>query len=62
VRKRKNLQGCWVQERAYGSMQRLVNLPAEVTEKDAKASFKNSVVEVRLNKTKISPKSQIERE
>jgi HSP20 family protein len=41
-------------------MQRLVTLPADVTEKDAKASFKNGVLEVRLNKTKISPKSRIE--
>ena len=43
-------------ERIYGSMQRLVTLPAEVTEKDTKTSFKNGVLEVRLNKTKISPK------
>jgi HSP20 family protein len=50
----------YVRERVYGSMQRLVILPGDVTEKDAKASFKNGVLEVRLNKTKISPKSRIE--
>ena len=55
-------EGYYVRERVYGSMQRLVTLPADVTEKDAKASFKNGVLEVRLNKTKISPKSRIERE
>jgi len=41
-------------------MQRMVILPADVTEKDAKASFKNGVLEVRFNKSKISPKSRIE--
>ena len=56
VRKRKNLKVTIVQERIYGSMQRLVTLPTEVTEKDTKTSFKNGVLEVRLNKTKISPK------
>jgi HSP20 family protein len=58
--KEEKSEGYYVRERRYGSMQRLVTLPADVTEKDAKASFKNGVLEVRLNKTKISPKSRIE--
>jgi HSP20 family molecular chaperone IbpA len=41
-------------------MQRIVTMPADVSVKDAKASFKNGVLEVRLNKTKISPNSRIE--
>jgi HSP20 family protein len=58
--KEEKSEGYYVRERIYGSMQRLVSLPADVTEKDAKASFKNGVLEVRLNKTKISPKSRID--
>jgi HSP20 family protein len=58
--KEEKSEGYYVRERVYGSMQRLVTLPADVTEKDAKASFKNGVLEVRLNKTKISLKSRIE--
>ena len=37
-------------------------MSADVAVKDAKASFKNGVREVRLNKTKISPNSHIERD
>ena len=58
--KEEKSEGYYVRERIYGSMQRLVTLPADVTEKDAKASFKNGVLEVRLIKTKISPKSRID--
>jgi HSP20 family protein len=60
VRKGKNLKVTIVRERIYRSMQRLVTLPAVVTEKDTKISFKYGVLEVRLNKTKISPKSHRE--
>jgi len=58
--KEEKSEGYYVRERVYGSMHRMVTMPADVTEKDAKASFKNGVLEVRLNKTKISPKSRIE--
>jgi len=58
--KEEKSEGYYVRERLYGSMQRLVTLPSDVTEKDAKASFKNGVLEVRFNKIKISPKSRIE--
>ena len=58
--KEEKSEGYYVRERVYGSMQRIVTLPADVTVEDAKASFKNGVLEVRLNKTKISPKSRID--
>lgn len=58
--KEEKSEGYYVRERVYGSMQRLVALPVDVTVMDAKASFKNGVLEVTLNKTKISPKSRIE--
>ena len=38
----------------------MVTLPVDMTEDDAKASFKNGVLEIRLKKTRISPKSRIE--
>ena len=58
--KEEKSEGYYVRERTYGSMQRMVVLPSDVTDKDAKASFKNGVLEVRFNKSKISPKSRIE--
>jgi HSP20 family protein len=58
--KEEKAEGYYVRERTYGSMQRMVVLPTDVTEKDANASFKNGVLEVRFNKSKISPKSRIE--
>jgi HSP20 family molecular chaperone IbpA len=53
------LKAVYVRERVQGSMQRMVAMPADVTEKDAKARFKIGGLEVRFNKTKISPKSHI---
>jgi len=41
------------QERAYGMMTRVVPLPHEVTADDAKASFKNGVLELRLKKITV---------
>jgi HSP20 family protein len=58
--KEEKSEGYWVRERTYGSLQRIVVLPADVTETDAKASFKNGVLEVRFRKSKISPKSRIQ--
>lgn len=40
----------FMRERTYGQMSRTVLLPAEVTEENAAASFKNGVLEVRLKK------------
>lgn len=58
-REEKN-EGYYMRERVAGSMQRVVVLPAEVTEDGAKASFKNGVLEVHLKKSIIAPKSRIE--
>jgi HSP20 family protein len=44
-------EGYYVRERTYGSMDRVVRLPSEVTEEGATATFKNGVLEVRLKKT-----------
>jgi HSP20 family protein len=48
-----------MRERVSGSMSRIVALPAEVTEDNAKASFKNGVLEVILKKSSPSRKSRI---
>jgi HSP20 family protein len=40
-------------------MSRVVTLPADVTEDDAKASFKNGILEVRLKKRIMPQKSRI---
>jgi HSP20 family protein len=53
-------RGYYVRERVLGTMQRVVSLPADVTDNDAKASFKNGVLEVRMKKTGQLPKSRIE--
>jgi HSP20 family protein len=44
-------EGYFVRERTYGSMDRVVRLPSDVTEEGAAATFKNGVLEVRLKKT-----------
>jgi len=59
VRERKNLKAT---VSGYMDQCNGLYMPADVAVKDAKASFKNGVREVRLNKTKISPNSRIERE
>ena len=43
-------EGYFVRERTYGSMDRVVKLPADVAEDGAAATFKNGVLEVRLKK------------
>ena len=53
-------EGYYMRERVYGSMLRVVALPADVTGEDSKASFKNGVLEVHLKKTTVSPISRIE--
>jgi HSP20 family protein len=58
--KEEKSQGYYIRERMFGSMNRIVALPVDVTEDDAKASFKNGVLEVRFKKAKILPKSRIE--
>jgi HSP20 family protein len=53
-------KGFYMRERMSGSMSRVVVLPTDVTEENAKASFKNGVLEVTLRKTTIARKSKIE--
>ena len=48
-------EGYYVRERSFGSMRRIVPLPAEVTEKDAHATFKNGVLEIHLKKAPGEP-------
>ncbi|HMA04719.1 MAG TPA: Hsp20/alpha crystallin family protein [Methanomicrobiales archaeon] len=43
-------EGYFVRERTYGSMDRVVKLPEDVTEEGTTATFKNGVLEVRLKK------------
>jgi HSP20 family protein len=52
-------EGYFVRERTYGSMDRTVRLPSDVTEDGATATFKNGVLEVRLKKTTIEAKKRI---
>jgi len=52
-------EGYFVRERTYGSMDRVVRLPAEVTEEGATATFKNGVLEVRLKKSSAEKKKRI---
>ena len=52
-------EGYYIRERMSGSMSRMVTLPADVTDDDAKASFRNGILEVRLKKRIIPQKSRI---
>jgi HSP20 family protein len=58
--KEEKSEGYYMRERVYGSMSRVVAMPADVTEDDSRASFTNGVLEVRLKKAKIQPKSRIQ--
>lgn len=58
--KEEKSKGYYMRERVYGSMSRVVAMPADVTEDDSRASFTNGVLEVRLKKAKIQPKSRIQ--
>jgi HSP20 family protein len=48
-------EGYYVRERSFGSMRRIVPLPSEVTEKDARATFKNGVLEIHMKKAVSEP-------
>jgi HSP20 family protein len=52
-------EGYYLHERLRGSMERTITLPAEVTEEEARATFNNGVLEVRLRKKMISPEKRI---
>lgn len=53
-------EGYYLRERIYGSLRRVIALPADVTEEDSAATFKNGVLEVRLKRTKPSEKARIQ--
>jgi HSP20 family protein len=53
-------EGYYMRERVYGSMRRIVAMPADVTENDSGARFRNGVLEVRLRKAKIQQKARIQ--
>ncbi|MDD4254499.1 MAG: Hsp20/alpha crystallin family protein [Methanofollis sp.] len=46
-------EGYVMRERFYGTMKRVVSLPAEVREESASATFKNGVLEVRFKKVEV---------
>jgi HSP20 family protein len=58
--KEETSEGYNMRERMYGSMSRIVTMPADVRDEDSRASFKNGVLEVHLKKIKTEPKSRIE--
>ena len=60
VETKEEAEGYYVRERTYGSMDRVVRLPADVTEDGATATFKNGVLEVRLKKTTVEAKKKIQ--
>lgn len=51
--------GYYMRERSYGSMKRLVSLPADVVDAGSTASFKNGVLEVHLKKAEPAAISEI---
>jgi len=53
-------KGYYMRERMYGAMQRMVLLPADVTQDNAKAGFKNGVLKVHLKRIAAAPVSKIE--
>jgi HSP20 family protein len=48
-----------VRERTWGSMDRVVKLPVDVSDEGSAATFKNGVLEVRLKKPAIEVKKKI---
>jgi HSP20 family protein len=58
--KEERSEGYYMRERVYGTMRRIVALPADVTEDDSSASFRNGVLGIRLKKAKVQPKSRIQ--
>ncbi len=47
-------------ERFYGRIERIVPLPAEVKAEEAKAEYKDGVLEVRIPKVKVSKEAKIQ--
>jgi len=57
--KKEEREGYFMQERVFGSMNRIVPLPKAVTEDGARASFKNGVLEIHLKKGTKEPTTKI---
>jgi HSP20 family protein len=58
--KEEKSEGYYMRERIFGSMGRVITLPADVTDEGAAASFKNGVLEVHLRKYKAPKKGKIQ--
>jgi HSP20 family protein len=58
--KEEKSEGYYMRERIFGSMSRVITLPADVTDEGANASFKNGILEVRLSKRMAPKKGTIE--
>ena len=52
LERKEEKEGYYLRERSFGSVQRIIPLPASVTETGAKSTFKNGVLEVHLKKSK----------
>ncbi len=52
-------EGYYLHERLRGSVERTITLPADVTDEEARATFNNGVLEIRLRKKTISPEKRI---
>jgi HSP20 family protein len=52
-------EGYYVRERTFGTIRRIVTLPADVMEENSRARFKNGVLEVVLHKAKGTIKGRI---
>lgn len=52
-------EGYYMRERVYGSMSRTVALPSDVTDEGVSATFKNGVLEVRMQKVETARGKQI---
>ncbi|HUH78264.1 MAG TPA: Hsp20/alpha crystallin family protein [Methanoregula sp.] len=57
--KEEKKKGYYLHERRYGSVQRIIPLPAPVAIEGAKSTYKNGVLEVHLPKTKDAKKAKI---
>ncbi len=57
--KKEEKEGYYLRERRFGSMTRIVPLPASVTEDKATATVKNGVLEIHLKKTGKEAKGKI---
>jgi len=51
VEKNEGKEGCYLHERPFGSMMRVVPLPKPVTDEGSSSTFRNGVLEVHLKKT-----------